>query len=548
MTRMSPGSDSRWPRRSDSDDVERARRLDAQRARGGERGERVAAHVGRRERQRRAPPGARRRRRRRRTSPSSDRRAGAPPAAPRRPAPRPSRRARGPAISSAFAAAIASIVPSSSRCTGPTAVMTPTSGAAIAVSSAIWPAPRIPISSTSACVPARRGEDRQRQPDLGVEVLRVGHRAQALAEHRREQVLGRRLADRAGDRDDRARELVAPRVGQRAERDDGVVGRRARPRRRRRSASACWGSTSTPHAPASSARAANAPPSTRSPRMPTNRSPGRTSRESMLTRCGPAAAGAGRDEPRPGGAGDALRRPFAHAAPPVRPSTSSNGVTTPPASWPCSWPLPATTTTSPARASSTASPIAARRSSSTVAPGARAGDDLGDDRLRVLRARVVRRDDHDVGQLARRGAHQRSLAAVAVAAGAEDADHAPVAERARRAQHVGQRVRRVGVVDDEREVLALVDRLEAARHARRRAQAGGDRVVADAERARRGDRAQRVEDVERARAAARSARGRRGGTSTRPARAARRSPAAPRRRCRGRPSPRPGSAAASRRP
>ncbi len=56
-------------------------------------------------------------------------------------------------ISSAFAAATRSTVPSSSRCTGPTLTITPTSGSAIRASSAICPAPLIAISSTSASVP-----------------------------------------------------------------------------------------------------------------------------------------------------------------------------------------------------------------------------------------------------------------------------------------------------------------------------------------------------------------------------------------------------------
>ena len=59
-------------------------------------------------------------------------------------------------------------------------------------------------------------------------------------------------------------------------------------------------------------------------------------------------------------------------------------------------------------------------------------------------------------------AHQRPLAAVAVAAGAEHADHAVCLRSvARRAQHVLERVGRVGVVDEHGEVLALLDRLEA---------------------------------------------------------------------------------------
>src|SRR4029450_1537124 len=53
-----------------------------------------------------------------------------------------------------------------------------------------------------------------------------------------------------------------------------------------------------------------------------------------------------------------------------------------------------------------------------------ARDDLVDDRARVLAARVVGRDDRDVGQLGRDPPHDRALLAVAVAAAAEDADQA----------------------------------------------------------------------------------------------------------------------------
>ncbi len=55
---------------------------------------------------------------------------------------------------SVLVAAIASIEPSSSTCTGPTLVITATSGSAIAQSSAICPGPRIPISSTRTSVPS----------------------------------------------------------------------------------------------------------------------------------------------------------------------------------------------------------------------------------------------------------------------------------------------------------------------------------------------------------------------------------------------------------
>src|SRR5919206_3944746 len=60
-----------------------------------------------------------------------------------------------------------------------------------------------------------------------------------------------------------------------------------------RAASAWSGPTRTPHAPLASACGANRPPSTLPPTRPTKRSPCPTARESMTTRCGPAACGAG---------------------------------------------------------------------------------------------------------------------------------------------------------------------------------------------------------------------------------------------------------------
>ena len=96
----------------------------------------------------------------------------------------------------------------------------------------------------------------------------------------------------------------------------------------------------------------------------------------------------------------------------------------------------------------------------------------------------------------RDGAHQRPLAAIAVAARAEDRDHAAAAELAGRLQHDVERVGRVRVVDDDGERLAHVDRLESARHARHRPHAGRDRVVVDIEQDSGGDRAEHVLDVE----------------------------------------------------
>ena len=50
-----------------------------------------------------------------------------------------------------------------------------------------------------------------------------------------------------------------------------------------------------------------------------------------------------------------------------------------------------------------------------------------DDRERLLGARVVGRHDRDVREVGRDLAHQRPLAAVAIASGAEDDDDAPLA-------------------------------------------------------------------------------------------------------------------------
>ena len=56
------------------------------------------------------------------------------------------------ATSSAFERATPSTEPTSSRWTGPTAVITPMSGRAISQSSAIWPKPRMPISTRQTSV------------------------------------------------------------------------------------------------------------------------------------------------------------------------------------------------------------------------------------------------------------------------------------------------------------------------------------------------------------------------------------------------------------
>jgi hypothetical protein len=71
-------------------------------------------------------------------------------------------------------------------------------------------------------------------------------------------------------------------------------------------------------------------------------------------------------------------------------------------------------------------------------------------------------------------------------------------ELTRGPEHVLQRVRLVGVIDDDRERLARLDRLEPAWNALERLDPRRDRVVLDAEQPRDGDGGEHVLDVETA--------------------------------------------------
>ena len=294
---------------------------------------------------------------------------------------------RIPTSSSAFARATPSSEPSCSRWTGPTFVITPTSGSQIAVSSAIWPKPRIASSSTSTSVPGGAASSSSGSP---ISVLKFARLAATVrwgaisaairsfvdvlptepvtaitcAASSRRQARASAPSDATGCSAASTAPASPPPAASRAQ----------------------TGAASTPQAPARSASAANRPPSTRSPgqrdeqvagldrarvdhdarralggavdaahaarRRPRRRSAGRSSASSRRRRVRRSCARA------PAGARDA--RSASRAT-----STSSNGSLRPPAnSCPCSWPLPAITTTSPGSASSTARAIAARRSTS----------------------------------------------------------------------------------------------------------------------------------------------------------------------------------------
>ena len=104
----------------------------------------------------------------------------------------------------------------------------------------------------------------------------------------------------------------------------------------------------------------------------------------------------------------------------ARTSRSSNGCTTPAISWPFSWPLPRRPRCRPGRRGATAAAMASARSPTSTHLGAARGarrraSSSRADRRGVLGARVVVGHDDEVGEPARRGAHQRALALVAVA-------------------------------------------------------------------------------------------------------------------------------------
>ena len=163
-------------------------------------------------------------------------------------------------------------------------------------------------------------------------------------------------------------------------------------------------------------------------------------------------------------------------------SRSSNGRRRSPIVWVVSWPLPAMTTTSPGRRRRCAARDRRRRSGSTMTLSAvrrrDAADDVIDDRRRGLGARVVGRDDHEVGEPGGDGAHLRTLgrdrgrrrtrtrrspaAAGDVPRGGEHL------ARARRACGRSRRPRRSRTLRTRRP-------LEAPGHRRRGGEAGGDR-------------------------------------------------------------------------
>src|SRR3954471_6798415 len=365
-----------------------------------------------------------------------------------------------PATSSAFAAATASTVPISSRWTGPTETITPTSGSAISASSAIWPAPRMPISSTRTSVSPGASKTVSGNP---MSVLRFWR----VATVRR---WGRSMPNRMSLVDVLPVDPVMPITFALSARRQAVESAwsarsgssaaSSTPGWAHRAASACSGATSTPHAPAASACAANLPPSTFSPGRPTNSSPARTSRESIVARAGPPECGAGATSRAPAASatcsGDQSRMQcLAGDLDVVERHLHAVGE------------LLALLVALAGdqhdlarlrQADRVVDRLATIDDRRRAAGGAL--QDLGDDRLGGLRARVVGRHDRHVGALGGHAPHQRPLAAISITTATEDADHPRGGQFTGCAQHVLQRIGRVGVVDEHGERLTFVHRLE----------------------------------------------------------------------------------------
>ena len=229
-------------------------------------------------------------------------------------------------------------------------VITPTSGSAIRASSSICPKPAHAHLQHEHLGALLRRQHRQRQPDLGVEVRRIGRHAAPGSDQRGDQLLGRGLADRAGDADHRGVQRAPPRGRQPLQRQQRIVGHehgtagepggvrrrddhapRARGQRVRREPAPVHALADQPDEQIAGLDRARV-----------DRGPHRT-------------AGGVNQQRRPRRLGHLRRAPRDHEASPAIASRataeSSNGSLRPFSnSCPCSWPLPAMTTTSPGEA------------------------------------------------------------------------------------------------------------------------------------------------------------------------------------------------------
>ncbi len=140
-------------------------------------------------------------------------------------------------------------------------------------------------------------------------------------------------------------------------------------------------------------------------------------------------------------------------------SWSLNGKVLSPTICPVSCPLPAITSASPGCNSATAARMASARSPISRAPGA-ARHDRRTNGGGIFAARIVVGDDDAVGALGGDLAHDRALAGVAVAAGAEHDDQLAPRVGPHRDQDLFERIGFVRIVDEDRRPVLLAHQFQ----------------------------------------------------------------------------------------
>ena len=253
--------------------------------------------------------------------------------------------------------------------------------------------------------------------------------------------------------------------------------------------------TSAPAAPFANASGTNRPPSVRSPGSATNSPPGATSRESIATDVDLDVLSQEQPFDRAGDVGHPTRL---HAAPPRRGELLAHDDAVVERDRPVAELLHGLVSLAgddhdvargrlPQGQPDRRSPVGLDHERAATLLGARF--DLGDDRQRILGARIVGGDERQIRVRGGGRTHRGTLRTVAIPTATEHDDQATGRQRARRAQHASDAIRRVCVVHHHQEILPGLDRLHPAR-ARRRGRAMPSRigVVVDAERPGGGDR------------------------------------------------------------
>ena len=92
--------------------------------------------------------------------------------------------------------------------------------------------------------------------------------------------------------------------------------------------------------------------------------------------------------------------------------------------------------------------------------------DLGDDRVRIFFARIIRGDDGVIGKSDLPSRHQRALLAVAIAPAAKNNNQASRLKFAQGFDHIRKRVGSVRIIDENLKLSFGRNQFQAARHLR----------------------------------------------------------------------------------